>query len=133
MKLSKDARRLSRQLFRDSFSDGRLDEIKIRQAVRSVGEAKPRQFMNVLKDYQRLIRLEIEKSHAVVESPAVLPLDTAFKIERDLKTRFGQDLTTEFKLNPQLIAGLRIKIGNDVWDGTVRSRLDRLTDQFTHA
>jgi F-type H+-transporting ATPase subunit delta len=33
-------------------------------------------------------------------------------------------------VNPQLLGGMRIQVGSDVWDGTVRGRLERLQQQL---
>jgi len=48
----------------------------------------------------------------------------------NLRRRYGDDLTTEFRTNPDLLGGLRIKIGDDVWDGSVKNRLHKLQEQF---
>ncbi|HWB57996.1 MAG TPA: F0F1 ATP synthase subunit delta, partial [Chthoniobacteraceae bacterium] len=87
-------------------------------------------YIDILKQYQRLVRLEAAKSHAVIESAAPLDPQAGAKILGDLRTRHGGDLTSEFKVKPELIGGLRIKIGSDVWDGSVRHRLDRLAREF---
>ncbi len=133
MKLSKEARRLSRDLFRSSFTDGRLNEANIRIIAQKIAESKPRHYVDILKDYQRLIRLEIAKHHAVIESAAELDSGTRQQLEQTLRAKYGQDLTTEFQTTPELIGGLRIKIGSDVFDSSVRERLNRLEDEFAHA
>ena len=130
MRLNKESRKICKELFRSSFTDKKLDATKVRTLVNSVVEAKPRHYIDILKNYQRLVRLEAEKSHAVVESAAPLDAQANAKILNDLQTKHGSDLTTEFKVSPELIGGLRIKIGSDVWDGSVRHRLDRLSRQF---
>jgi len=132
MKLNKDSRKLSRQLFRNSFADGKLDNSKIQAVVESILATRPRHYLDILKDYHRLIRLEVEKRHAVVESAAELSAETSREVERDLKSKYGGDLTTDFRVNADLIGGLRIKIGNDVWDGSVRNRLARLSEEINH-
>ena len=66
----------------------------------------------------------------MVESAAPLDPQANNKIVNDLQKKHGSDLTTEFKVAPDLIGGLRIKIGSDVWDGSVRHRLDRLAQHF---
>lgn len=124
---------MSRQLFRSSFSDGRLDATKIRHAMQTVIAAKPRAYVDLLKDYQRLVRLEAEKSHAIIESATGLNAETSQRVLADLKSRYGNDLEAEFKINPDLIGGLRIRIGNDVWDGSVRQRLNRLEEELERA
>jgi F-type H+-transporting ATPase subunit delta len=131
MKLNKEARKVCRELFRSSFTDGKLDGSKAGAIVRSVAEKKPRHYIDILKEYQRLIRLETAKTHAVIESAAQLNPDTGRKVANDLRAKYGADLTTEFKVTPELIGGLRIKIGSDVWDGSVRHRLDRLQQEFS--
>ncbi len=133
MKLSKDARRLSRNLFRASFTNGRISDERVRAISQKVGEDKPRNYVGILKDYQRLLRLEIEKHHALVESAAELDSSTRGQLEQTLRAKYGQDLSTEFRVTPELIGGLRIRIGSDVYDSSVRDRLSRLETQFANA
>ncbi len=133
MKLSKEARKLSRELFRASFTDGRLDQSKVRTVSQKVIDSKPRHYIDILKDYQRLIRMEVEKNHAVVESAVELDSSTREQLEQTLRSRYGQHLTTEFRSAPELIGGLRIKIGSDVFDASVRDRLARLQNQFAQS
>lgn len=132
MKLNKDSRKLSRQLYRSSFSDGKLDDSRVGAVVESILASRPRHYLDILKDYHRLIRLEVDKRHAIVESAAALNEETSREVERDLKSKYGGDLTTDFRVNPDLIGGLRIKIGNNVWDGSVRNRLARLSEEINH-
>ena len=133
MKLSKEARKVSRQLFKASFIDGRLDETRVRAQVQAFVAGKPRHYLDILKNYHRLLRLEAGKHHAIVESAAELDWDTRWKIEQSLKAKHGADLTIDFKINTGLIGGLRVQIGNDVWNGSVQGRLDRLKAELAAA
>jgi len=133
MKISKEARKLSRSLFRHSFTDGRLDNAKVAAVVKELVEKKPRHYLDALKDLQRLVRLELERRHAVVESANALDAATTAKITSDLKARYGSDITTEFKVAPDLIGGLRVQLGSDVWDGSIQGRLARLDQDLTRA
>ena len=126
MKITKEARNLSRQLFQLSLTDGRLDRAKVNSLVQTVLNEKPRHYQGGLEAYQRLLRLEMERRHALIESAAPLGEGTASAIVSSLKQKYGEDLTTEFSVNPDLIGGMRIKIGSDVWDGSVKQRLTRL-------
>lgn len=133
MKIPKEARKLSRSLFRASFTDGRLDPAKVKALVSRLVEAKPRQYVSALKNLQRLVRMELERRHATIESAVAFTPATASGIEADLKGRYGSDITVEFKTNPELIGGARVKLGSDVWDGSVRGRLTQLENTLTHA
>src|SRR5260221_10864025 len=105
-KLDKDSRKLSKQLFTASFTNGQLDEAKIRAIAAKVVETRPRHYLGLLKDYARHVRLEIEKRHAVIESAQ--PLDGALseQVVRGLKAKYGASVTTEFKVTHELIGGL---------------------------
>ena len=130
MKLSKEARKLSKQLFRDSFTDAALDAAKVTRVTDLVIRAKPRQYIGVLKEFARLIRLEAAKRHAIIESAAELEAEEKSAITRTIHGKYGADVTTEYKTNPALIGGLRIQVGSDVVDASVRSRLDRLANDL---
>ena len=130
MKLTKEARKLSKGLLRISFTDGLLDAEKVKKAVSTVIKSKPRNYIGVLKEYARLIRLEVAKRQATIESAA--ELDTAEKtaITRTLRSKYGADVTTEYSVNPVLIGGLRIQVGSTVVDASVRSHLERLANEL---
>jgi F-type H+-transporting ATPase subunit delta len=130
MKINKAIRRLSREMLRASFTDGQLDPGRIKSLVDSLIEKKPRHYVNVLKNYRRLLRLEVEKRRARVETASEVDPVASSELVINLRKKYGSDLTTEFVVNPELLGGMRIRVGNDVWDGTVRNRLERLQQQL---
>ena len=130
MKINKDIRRLSRELLRASFTDSQLDRGKVAALVQSLVTRQPRHYIAILQNYKRLLRLELQKRHAVIESAVELDDKLGKDIIARLKRKYGQDLTTEFRVDPALLGGVRIRVGSDVWDGTVRDRLHRLEQQL---
>ena len=126
MKISKEARKLSKKLFLGSFTEGKLNEESVRTIVQTVIDKKPRKYTEILKNYQRLIRVEVAKRHAVIESATDLAGDMRQQLLGTLRSKYGQELTTEFKISPELIGGVRVKIASDVWDSSVRGHLSRL-------
>lgn len=130
MKINKEIRQMSKDLLRASFTDGQLDQGRVNSLVRSLIEKKPRNYLAVLDNYKRLIRLEVEKRAATIESANELAPDVAVTLVENLKRRYGSDLTTRFVVNPELLGGMRIRVGSDVWDSSVRNRLQRLQQQL---
>ena len=130
MKTTKEARHLGRQLLRMSLVDGRPDRAKVQAVVQTMIDQKPRHYVGALETFQNLLRLELAKRHAVIESAAPLSVATTGAVLANLKQKYGDDLTTEFKVSPELIGGMRVKIGSDVYDGSVRNRLARLQEQL---
>jgi F-type H+-transporting ATPase subunit delta len=130
MKLNKEIRRLSRKMLQASFTDGQLDPGRIASLVDSVIAEKPRNYINVLKNYKRLLRLEVEKRHATIETASEVDPAIRSEIVSNLKSKYGDGLAAEFHIDPQLLGGMRIRVGNDVWDGSVRNRLQRLQHEL---
>ena len=130
MKINKEIRQLSREMLRASFTDGQLDPGRIASLVDSLIARKPRNYIDVLKNYRRLLRLEVEKRQARIETASEVDREATSKVIENLKKRYGADLATEFVVNPQLLGGMRIRVGSDVWDGSVRNRLERLQQQL---
>jgi F-type H+-transporting ATPase subunit delta len=126
MKISKDIRQLARKLVRASFVDGSLERAKVQEIVGAIAEKKPRNYVQLLETYQRLLRLEADKHRARIESATQLDEAAGERIAADLKRKYGNGLTTEFSVNPALLGGVRIRVGSDVWDSSVRNRLERL-------
>ena len=130
MKINKEIRQLSREMLRASFTDGQLDPGRISSLVDSIIAKRPRHYIDVLKNYQRLLRLELEKRQARVETASEVDSATSSELVTNLKKKYGNDLTAEFVVNPELLGGMRIRVGSDVWDGTVRNRLERLQQEL---
>ena len=130
MKINKEIRQISRQMLRASFTDGQFDRGKIASLVQSLISKKPRRYLDILQNYKRLLRLEIEKRHATIESASELSPQTSSKVITKLKKKYGNDLTAEFVVDPALLGGIRVRVGSDVWDGSVRNRLQRLQQQL---
>ncbi|HHY87211.1 MAG TPA: F0F1 ATP synthase subunit delta [Verrucomicrobia bacterium] len=130
MKISKQARRDAKELFRSSFVNGVLDPDRVRQIVAKVAEAKPRGYVGILTHYHRLVKLELERRTAVVESAVPLGGDLRAGVTQQLTKLYGQGLSIAFAENPALLGGLRIKVGSDVYDGSVRARLNALQESF---
>ena len=130
MKISKEIRRLSAKLVRASFVEGALDRGRVKDFVASIVKNKPRNYIQLLENYQRLLRLEADKRSALIESATALDEAAGKQIVADLQKRYGRGLNTEFSVNPALLGGVRIRVGSDVWDSSVRNRLERLQQKF---
>src|SRR5215475_14509419 len=130
MKVSKQARRDAKELFRSSIVNGVLDENRVREVVSKVAQAKPRGYVEILSHFQRLVKLEVERRTARVESAAPLSPEVQAEVKNKLSNLYGQGLNISFSQNPALLGGLRIKVGSDVYDGSVQARLESLAESF---
>lgn len=130
MKISKIAAATARRLYGLCQVNGQLDDNKLRDLVSKLIAAKPRDFQAILASIQRLVRLEEARRSVVVESATALNPAERQKVEAGLAKDHGDKLIIEYKINPELLGGLRIKVGDDVLDGSVQGRIDRLSKAF---
>jgi len=126
MKISKDASRSAKQLFRACQANGRLHPSRIRTVVKRVSEEKPRGYLSILTAFQRLVGLEVQKRRAIVESATRLSPALLQQVRAELQQKYGDDLEFEFVENPALLGGLRVQVGSHVWDGSVRAKIESL-------
>jgi len=130
MKGSKQSRRNAKQLYKSCQVNGTLDDERVRQAVALLIEKKPRGYFGTLQELQRLVKLDVNSRSAHVESAVALN-DTQQQTVRDGLSRLkGSEVAVEFAQNADLIGGMRVRLGDDVFDGSVRTRLTRLGEKF---
>jgi F-type H+-transporting ATPase subunit delta len=130
MKISKQAKREAKELFRSCVNNGLLDEERVRQVMRQVVAGKPRGYIAILSHFHRLVKLELERKTARVESAAPLPQDLQSSVTAALARSYGAGLNVSFGQNAALIGGMRIKVGSDVYDGSIQARLSALQEGF---
>jgi len=130
MKTSKQARRDAKQLFRSASVNGLMDEGRVRKVVDALLTQKPRGYVGIVTHVQRLVKLELARRSAKIESATALSAEDQAAIQGNLTKRYGQGLNISFVQNPALIGGVRIKVGSDVYDGSVQGRLNALKESF---
>jgi F-type H+-transporting ATPase subunit delta len=130
VKISKQAQRDARQLFRSCQVNGLLDENRVRQTVTLLSTQKPRGYVGILSRLHRLVKMDLEQHAARVESAAPLTPDLQADVTGEIKRKYGAGVSISFAQDPALIGGLRIQVGSDLYDGSVKMRLERLEQSF---
>ena len=126
MNRTRRAKRDAKQLFRLCLADGLLDEDRMRQVVERVGESRNRNRLRVLAQLRRLVELDRARHTATVESAAPLPANMQAGVQAGLSRVYGPGLSVAFVHRSELIAGMRVQVGSDVYDGSVQARLTAL-------
>ena len=130
MKSGKEATRVAKKLFSASFADGKLDPKTVEKVVKKLIAGKPRGYLQVINAYWRLVKLDGDNNRAVIESAVELDAATKDAVVADLKKKYSDQIVAEFILNADLIGGMKIRVGSDVWDGSVKNRIERLSEKF---
>ena len=130
MKISKTAAAAARRLFGLCHSEGRLDDSKLRQVIAGLVESKVRDYRPILTALQRLIRIELDRRKVLIESAVEMDEPTRQRVVAGLTEKYGADLEVRYQIAPSLLGGLRIRVGDDVFDGSVQGRIDRFASAF---
>lgn len=130
MKTRKQVRRQAKHLFRLCRTNGSVNEDRVRQVVHSILGSKRRGCLALANEFERLLRLEQLEHTARVESAAPLSPDLQKKVQGSLVQMYGPGVRTSFSETPGLIGGMRIQVGSDVYDGSVKAGLAALEKSF---
>lgn len=92
---------------------------------------KPARLRPLLKAYYTALRREIARSQARIEHAGNLPAETIAQITAHFTQRYGRSLTPLPQENPALLLGVRVRVGDDVYDASAKGSLDRLAASLT--
>ncbi len=127
MKISKDIQAQARRLFRLCVgADGLLQEETVRRVAAEVVERRPRHCTELLTAFTSLVRLAQERRTATVTSAVPLTEQEQAAIRARLDAR-RPGLLYDWRVDSSLLAGITVKVGDDVTDASVRSRIERLS------
>jgi F-type H+-transporting ATPase subunit delta len=129
MKTSRDARKRAKKLYRYCIQNGQLDQVRLRSVVSYLASSKPRNYIAILERIKKLVEMEIDSRTIDIQTAEDLP-DQGAALFAEVERRFGPALRKAYKVNPDLIGGLRIQRGSDVWDGSVKERLRLLAQNL---
>jgi F-type H+-transporting ATPase subunit delta len=126
MKANRKITRSARRLFKLCLVNGGLDDTRTREVARRIAISGRREARPMLTSFLRLVRLDLARRVALVESAAPLPIAVQETVTAGVAGLYGQAVKPTFIVTPALLGGMRIKVGSDVYDGSVRARLAAL-------
>jgi F-type H+-transporting ATPase subunit delta len=130
IKTTKQARHAAKRLLALCMVNGKLDEDRVRHVLQAAIQSRQRGCLILLRHFHRLVKIECERHTAAVESAVPLPFDLQARVRAGIEGLYGSGLTTLFTHDPTLIGGMRIQVGNDVYDSSIRSGLAALAKSF---
>lgn len=122
----KQAQQLARQLFKLSIVDGNLSASQVAGVLEYIERHRPANTLAVLKSYQRLVTAEVARSQAIVEHAGPIGDTVLANIARGMTTKYGRNVTSVARRNDSLLAGLRVRVGDDVYESSVAGQLSSL-------
>ena len=123
---AKIAEQLARQLFKVSVADGAVSAERVAGVLEYVEKHRPPNPVMVLKAYSRLVAAEIAKGEAAVEHAGAISDAMLSAIAAAMTRRYGRRVTAAARPSAGLIAGLRVRVGDDVYESSIAGQLAAL-------
>jgi len=104
----------------------KLDDLTCRTLGVLAQNRRLGQLPNVIRAFNTLLSAHRGETRAEVTSafPLSKPQQTA--LARQLKTRTGRDMALDLAVDPAIMGGLIVKMGSQMIDGSLRTRLNAL-------
>ena len=123
---AKKAQLLARQFFKMSVVDGIVSAERVSGVLAYVEKHRPANPVMVLKAYARYIAAELAKSEAVVEHAGAITAATLSSLAAVMTKKYGRPVTATAKPNAALLAGVRVRIGDDIYESSIAGQLAAL-------
>jgi F-type H+-transporting ATPase subunit delta len=123
MRASKQSQQFARQLFSLSLADGQVSAGRVEGVLAYLSKHPPRQPLAVLRRYQRLVATQLAKNRALVEHAGPVDDRVLRLIAAAFTRKYQRPITAAARPAPALIAGLRIRVGDDLYESSVASQL----------
>ncbi len=124
---AKQIQLLARQLFKLSIVDGVVSPDRVAGVLQYVEKHSPAHSVLALRAYRRLIATELAKSEALVEHAGPVSAPALAAIASTMTRKYSRPVTAASRSNPALLAGLRVRVGDDVYESSVASQLAALS------
>jgi F-type H+-transporting ATPase subunit delta len=122
----KHVQQLARQLFKMSIVNGELSADRVAGVLQYLEKHRPPNLVAVLKAYQRLVAAEVARSQALIEHAGPISNSLLTSIEAAMTQKYRRRVTSIPRRNDSLLAGLRVRVGDDVYESSVASQLATL-------
>lgn len=127
MAADKKTKQLAKQLFKLSIVDGAVSADRVAGVLGWIEKHQPRHPLSLLKLYHRRVATEFAKSRAVVEHAGPVTDATLRMIEGAMSQKYHRPVAAVTKANPALLAGLRVRVGSDLFESSVAGQLATLS------
>ncbi len=111
-----------------SKEDGVVTEAKVAEVLGALKQVNHRHHLTILKAYLHCIHREIALQTAVVSSSTELSEENLKAIETHFTSQYKRPINAVLKQDKYLIAGVRVRVGDDVYDASIAGHLQRLAE-----
>ena len=88
---------------------------------------------DIAEEYEQLVDRHLNRVHAVVSTARPVDEQLAAAVRTRLTVVFAQEVLPHFRADPALLGGIVVRVGDRVFDGSLRRKLKLLQHRMLHA
>jgi len=117
----------ARRLVELATENGKLSNERVETVLETLSANPPRNHLAIVRRFRHAVERFDREHTLVIESATELSESTAANLLDAYSKRYDRTLSLDQTVNPSLIAGMRLRVGDDVYDFSVRGRLASLS------
>ena len=130
MAADKQLRDLAKKLVELSIQNGEVSTSRVGEVLQSLAAGPPRNHKPLLRLFQKYVTREIASDTADVEHAGPISEKITRSVKEFLEKEAGRSIQVQTRHCPELIAGLRVTLGDDVYEDSAAFRLKPLTESI---
>ncbi|MDO4520125.1 MAG: ATP synthase F1 subunit delta [Erysipelotrichaceae bacterium] len=124
VKITKDEKKnLIAGVFADAADTDTINLIKL-----LIDKGRIYYFREIFSEFVRLADDELGVATALVESARELKAEDLERIRKALEKKTGRTISLRTKINPDLIAGIKVTVGSNVTDVTMKTKIEAMKE-----
>jgi F0F1-type ATP synthase delta subunit len=125
MKKNKKLDKIVAQALASSIKEDNLDSAKIKRLTEDFKKLPLEDAVYALSTFKKGLQSFEDKHTLTISAPVELPKEVISKLSKTLNSSFSI-LNSKFHLDSSLLAGFKFKIGDSIFDSSLRSSLEQL-------
>lgn len=127
----KQTKAYAKSLIKLCVENGEFSEERVSAVLQVLEKNPPRNYVQVLRAFLALVRREVANHTASVEHAGALSPNSIELIQSGLSKAYDRKIVAETRQNDELIAGVRVRVGCDVYESSVAGALRELQSSLS--
>lgn len=128
MKYSAKDRKFAKSILEASIKGGEINDTKFLSLISGINKLKTKRTLSILQALLKEVSDFYKKQTLLVESAEELHSRNLDKIRKLFQVKTRRHLDLEFRKDESLLAGMKITLGDTVWDYSVNQSLESLKE-----
>ena len=124
---TKQLKKVIEKLVEESFLDGKILESKVSKSIKVLKSLSRAGSIFALSEYLKQLK-RIERQFTMFLETAIPIPPTLLKKARKIVERKHKITKVALSVNPQILGGFKLRIGDDIWDESILGKINQVKE-----